>query len=76
MEKKGWKLIDPGSSASLDGTIAKAAERGQNFIGYYWAPTAMIGKYNLVKLDWGIPFPEKKTGMDVLQNLKKMQIQS
>lgn len=60
MEKKGWKLIDPGSAAGLDGTIAKAAERGQNWVGYYWAPTAMIGKYNLVKLDWGIPFAGKK----------------
>ena len=60
MEKKGWKLIDPGSAAGLDGTIAKAAERGQNWVGYYWAPTAMIGKYNLVKLDWGIPFAGKE----------------
>ena len=60
MEKKGWKLIDPGSAAGLDGTIAKAAEEGQNWVGYYWAPTAMIGKYNLVKLDWGIPFAGKE----------------
>lgn len=60
MEKKGWKLIDPGSAAGLDGTIAKAAERNQNWVGYYWAPTAMIGKYNLVKLDWGIPFAGKE----------------
>ena len=28
MEKKGWKLINPGSAAGLDGTIIKAAERG------------------------------------------------
>ena len=60
MEKKGWKLIDPGSAAGLDGTIAKAAERNQNWVGYYWAPTAIIGKYNLVKLDWGIPFAGKE----------------
>ena len=25
MEKKGWKLIDPGSAAGLDGTISKAS---------------------------------------------------
>ena len=56
MEKKGWKMVDPGSAAGLDGTIAKASERGQNWVGYYWAPTAIIGKYKLVKLDWGVPF--------------------
>ncbi len=59
MEKKGWKMIDPGSAAGLDGTISKAAERGQNWVGYYWAPTAIIGKYKLVKLDWGVPFGGK-----------------
>ena len=29
MEKKGWKLIDPGSAAGLDGSIAKAADLGE-----------------------------------------------
>ena len=26
MEEKGWKLIDPGSAAGLDGAIAKALQ--------------------------------------------------
>ena len=59
MEKKGWKMVDPGSAAGLDGTISKAADRGQNWVGYYWAPTAIIGKYKLIKLDWGVPFGGK-----------------
>ena len=29
MEAKGWKLVDPGSAAGLDGSIAKAVERGE-----------------------------------------------
>ena len=56
MEKKGWNLIDPGSQAGLDGSIVKANERGENWFGYYWAPTSMIGKYNLQMMPWGVPF--------------------
>ena len=53
MEEKGWLLIDPGSAAGLDGSMAKAAERGENWLGYYWAPTALIGKYAMVPVDMG-----------------------
>jgi glycine betaine/proline transport system substrate-binding protein len=56
MENKGWKLINPGSGAGLDGSMSKAVERGQNWFGYYWSPTALIGKYNMTKLDFGVPF--------------------
>ena len=59
MEKKGWVLVDPGSGAGLDGSMAKAVERGENWFGYYWSPTSMIGKYNLQKLDFGVPFAGK-----------------
>ena len=50
MEEKGWVLVDPGSAAGLEGSIAKAAEREQPWFGYYWNPTAVIGKYKLVPL--------------------------
>ena len=56
MEKKGWVLVDPGSAAGLDGSLAKAVERGQNWFGYYWSPTALAGKYSLVKIPFGVPF--------------------
>ena len=56
MEKKGWVLIDPGSAAGLDGTISKAAESGDPWIGYYWNPTSIVGKYNLQPIPWGIDF--------------------
>ncbi|MCG7493071.1 glycine betaine ABC transporter substrate-binding protein [Thalassobius sp. Cn5-15] len=56
MEAKGWTLVDPGSAAGLDGSIAKAVERGENWFGYYWAPTAIIGKYELTMLDWETPW--------------------
>ena len=56
MEAKGWKLVDPGSAAGLDGSVSKAAERDQNWVGYYWSPTALAGRLGLVALDWGVDF--------------------
>ncbi len=56
---KGFLLVDTGSAAGLDGSIAKAYERKQGWLGYYWAPTAILGKYQMVKLDAGVPFDQK-----------------
>ncbi len=56
MEKKGWILIDPGSQAGLDASMAKAVERGENWFGYYWAPTAPIGRFGMKMMDFGVPF--------------------
>lgn len=53
MEKKGWRLVDPGSAAGLDGSMTKAVERGENWFGYYWSPTALIGKHKMVPVDMG-----------------------
>jgi len=60
MENKGWLLVDPGSAAGLDGSMAKAVERGENWLGYYWSPTSITHKYGMVKLDFGIPFAGKE----------------
>lgn len=53
LERFGFDLIDPGSGAGLSGSIAKAYERQQPWFGYYWAPTAVLGKYKMVKVDFG-----------------------
>lgn len=50
-EEKGFDLIDPGSSAGLDGSLAAAYERKAPWLGYYWAPTALLGKYPMLRLD-------------------------
>ncbi|MDV7399878.1 glycine betaine ABC transporter substrate-binding protein, partial [Arthrospira platensis SPKY1] len=52
---KGFELIDTGSAAGLDGSIARAYERQLGWLGYYWAPTSILGKYDMVKLDAGVP---------------------
>ena len=54
-EKAGFVLVDTGSAAALDGSIAKAYERKAPWVGFYWAPTALLGKYPMVKLDIGLP---------------------
>ncbi|WP_191601225.1 ABC transporter substrate-binding protein [Marinomonas algicola] len=53
MEDAGFEVIDPGSAAGLSGSIARAYEREQGWLGYYWAPTAILGKYEMVKVDFG-----------------------
>ena len=56
MEAKGWKIIDPGSAAGLDGTIIKANERSDPWFGYYWSPTSIIGKYNMQPVPFGVDY--------------------
>ncbi len=53
MEAAGFELVDPGSGAGLSGSIAKAYERKEAWLGYFWAPTAVLGKYKMVKVDFG-----------------------
>lgn len=64
MEAKGWVLVDPGSAAGLDGSIAKAVERDENWFGYYWSPTSVVGKYSLQML----PFETEYAGDDNWNN--------
>lgn len=56
-EEKGFALIDTGSAAGLDASIAKAYEAGSGWLGYYWAPTSLLGRYEMVKLDMGVHDP-------------------
>lgn len=55
MSEAGFDFIDPGSAAGLDGSLAKAYERGEPWFGYYWAPTSFLGKYEMVKVDFEVP---------------------
>jgi glycine betaine/proline transport system substrate-binding protein len=52
---KGFDLIDPGTAAALDGSIARAHSRRQGWLGYYWSPNALLGRYAMVKLAEGVP---------------------
>ena len=50
---KSFTNFDPGSSEGLAGSIAKAYEREQAWFGYYWAPTDILGKYPMIKVELG-----------------------
>lgn len=56
MDKKGWKMVEPGDYASEDATISKAVDQNEAWFGYYSAPTSLIKKYDMRKLDWGVGF--------------------
>lgn len=58
-EGNKFDQIDPGSGAALAASIAKAYERNEPWFGYYWQPTAVLYKYPMHKLDWGVPHDQK-----------------
>ncbi len=39
-----------GSGAALAGTMVGAYTKGEPWVGYYWAPTAVLGKLDMVRL--------------------------
>lgn len=51
LDKHGFELVPSGSGAALDGAIAKAYEQKQGFIAAYWAPTSLLVKYPMVRLE-------------------------
>jgi len=51
LENAGFDYVDPGSGAGLAGAIAKAYTAEKPWFGYYWAPTAILGKYKMVMVD-------------------------
>ncbi|MBV9754739.1 MAG: ABC transporter substrate-binding protein [Hyphomicrobiales bacterium] len=48
---KGFVLVPSGSAAALDGEIAKGYEHKQGFIASYWAPTSLLQKYPMKRLE-------------------------
>lgn len=41
----------PGSDAALAGSMAAAVKRGKPWVGYYWAPTWILGKLDMTALE-------------------------
>ena len=53
-----FELFSPGSGENLRASFSRAVTRGQPIVGYYWGPTEVIGKYNLVRLEMPEHDPE------------------
>ena len=46
-----YNYMDPGSDAALSAAISAAYEKGEAIVAYYWEPTWITGKYDLVLLE-------------------------
>ena len=53
LEKNGIKVFDHGSGANLTASIGAAFADNEPWFGYYWGPTAVLGKYKMTKVDIG-----------------------
>ncbi|KQV81794.1 glycine betaine ABC transporter substrate-binding protein [Rhizobium sp. Root1220] len=53
-EADGFRLIDTGSAKGLDDSIAAAFQNKKGWLGYYWAPTPILGKYDMRRLSFGV----------------------
>ncbi|MBN2282741.1 MAG: ABC transporter substrate-binding protein [Deltaproteobacteria bacterium] len=48
---KYYNIFLPGSDPALSGSIAAAHKKGKPWFGYYWAPTWVLGKYDMTPLE-------------------------
>ncbi len=58
----------PGSGTALAASMVSAFESGEAWVGYYWEPTAVIGRLDMMMLK-GSEFPP--TSVDILMNAER-----
>ncbi len=46
-----YNLVNSGSDSGLTASLAAAYEKGKPWVGYYWEPTWVSGKYDIVLLE-------------------------
>lgn len=56
-EGHNMEVFNHGSGETLAASIASAYNAQEPWFGYYWAPTSVLGKYEMVAVDMG-PFNE------------------
>ncbi len=49
--EKDYNIIEPGSGAALAASMEAAYKRGKSWVGYYWAPTWILGKLDMTQLE-------------------------
>ncbi len=45
-----YQQFRPGSQAALDASVASAFQQGKPILFYYWAPTSLLGKFDVIQL--------------------------
>ena len=59
-EEAGFELVSSGTAASLDAALIRAYEKKEGWVGFYWSPTPLLGKYKMVKLSHGAHFDQQE----------------
>ena len=49
--KKYYNIMEPGSGPALAASMETAYKRGKPWLGYYWAPTWVLGKLDMLQLE-------------------------
>lgn len=57
-EGAGMEVFNHGSGDTLPASMAAAYENNEPWFGYYWGPTAVLGRYSMVAVDMGPYIPE------------------
>jgi glycine betaine/proline transport system substrate-binding protein len=57
-EGAGMEVFNHGSGDTLPASMAAAYENKEPWFGYYWGPTAVLGRYSMVAVDMGPHIPE------------------
>lgn len=53
LEANGIEVFDHGPGTNLGASIAAAFADNEPWFGYYWGPTAVLGKYEMTRVDIG-----------------------
>ena len=53
LEEAGIEMFVPGSGETLATSLASAYESQEPWFGYYWAPSTLLGQYEMVMVDVG-----------------------
>ena len=53
LQSAGIEVFNHGSGETLATSMASAYEDREPWFGYYWAPTALLGKYDMTRVDLG-----------------------
>lgn len=58
LEEAGIEVFQHGSGETLATSMASAVENREPWLGYYWEPTSIMGKYDMTRVDLG-PFDQE-----------------
>ncbi|MFO7942144.1 MAG: glycine betaine ABC transporter substrate-binding protein [Bacillota bacterium] len=61
-----YNIVEPGSASALDSAIASAFEAGEPLFFYYWEPTWLLGKYDVVRIEEPEYDPDVRKQLDLI----------